>query len=122
MSGGVDSSVAAAILKRDGYRVVGLTMKVFDGSKVNSQKSKASAGRHGCYGEGENEDVEDAHRVADTLGIPHHVIDLTAEYEAEVLDYFRREYRSGRTPNPCLRCNPRVKFGTLIEKRRGRPA
>ncbi len=120
MSGGVDSSVAAAILKRDGYNVVGLTMKVWadDKSKVRSQKSKLGSARHGCYGEGEGEDIEDARRVADALGIPHYVIDLTAEYEAEVLDYFRREYRSGRTPNPCLRCNPRVKFGSLVEKAR----
>jgi len=118
MSGGVDSSVAAAILKRDGYDVIGLTMKVYDSSKLNSQKSKVRAAHHGCYGEGEDEDIEDARRVARALGIPHYVIDLTAEYQAEVLDYFRREYEAGRTPNPCLRCNPRVKFGELVAKAR----
>ena len=118
MSGGVDSSVAAAILKRDGYRVLGLTMKVFDSSKTNSQEPTPRSARHGCYGGDAEADIEDARRVADVLGIPHHVIDLTAEYEAEVLDYFRREYRLGRTPNPCLRCNPRVKFGALVGKAR----
>jgi tRNA-uridine 2-sulfurtransferase len=71
---------------------------------------------HGCYGPGEAEDIEDARRVAEKLGIPYRVIDLAQEYRQVVLDYFNTEYLAGRTPNPCVRCNFKIKFGTLIEK------
>ena len=113
MSGGVDSSVAAALLKEQGYDVTGLTMKIWGG-----QTSSELSVHHGCYGPGEEEDIEDARRVAQQLAIPFHVLDLTGEYQSEVLDYFSREYLSGRTPNPCIRCNPIIKFGALIEKAR----
>ena len=113
MSGGVDSSVAAALLKEQGYAVTGVTMKIWGG------KAAAEAPvHHGCYGPGEEEDIEDAGRVAQQLDIPFHVLDLTREYRSEVLDYFSREYLSGRTPNPCVRCNHNIKFGALIEKSR----
>ena len=113
MSGGVDSSVAAALLKEQGYAVTGVTMKIWGG------KAAAEAPvHHGCYGPGEEEDIEDAGRVAQQLDIPFHVLDLTGEYRSEVLDYFSREYLSGRTPNPCVRCNHNIKFGALIEKSR----
>jgi tRNA-specific 2-thiouridylase len=114
MSGGVDSSVAAAILKDEGHDVTGVTMKIWSdgGAQV------APARRHGCYGPGDREEIADAAEVARRLGIPHHVIDLTAEYRRDVLDYFREEYEAGRTPNPCVRCNRRVKFGALLEKSR----
>jgi tRNA-specific 2-thiouridylase len=111
LSGGVDSSVAAALLKERGFRVTGVTMKLWDGPS-----SSSVGGRHGCYGPGEEEDIEDARQVAARLGIPLLVIDLSAEYRTEVLDYFRSEYRSGRTPNPCSRCNRSIKFGTLVKK------
>jgi tRNA-specific 2-thiouridylase len=111
MSGGVDSSVAAALLKKQGYQVVAVTMKIWAG-----EASPAKRARHACCGPGEEEDIEDARRVAQVLGIPIHVIDLTQEYRAEVLEYFRQEYLSGRTPNPCLRCNRRVKFDALVKK------
>ena len=113
MSGGVDSSVAAALLKEHGYDVIGVTMKIWGG-----QTSSEVSVHHGCYGPGEAEDIEDARRVAQQLGIPFHVLDLTGEYQSVVLDYFSREYLAGRTPNPCVRCNPNIKFGALIEKAR----
>ena len=111
LSGGVDSSVAAALLKERGFHVTGVTMKLWAGPSA-----AVAGGRHGCYGPGEEEDIEDARQVAAKLGIPFLVIDLSAEYRAEVLDYFQREYRSGRTPNPCSRCNRSIKFGTLVKK------
>jgi tRNA-specific 2-thiouridylase len=111
VSGGVDSSVAAALLKKQGYQVAAVTMKTWAG-----EASLAKGARHACCGPGEEENIEDARRVAQVLGIPIYIIDLTREYRAEVLDYFCQEYLSGRTPNPCLRCNRRVKFDALVQK------
>lgn len=112
MSGGVDSSVAAALLKQQGHDVTGVTMKIWSG------EAAAVTGRHGCYGPADTEDIADAARVAASLGIPHHVIDLTGDYKHEVLDYFCDEYLAGRTPNPCVRCNHLIKFGVLVTKAR----
>jgi len=111
MSGGVDSSVAAALLKEQGYEVSGVTMRIWNGKAFPGERK-----RHGCYGPGEAEDIEDAQKVAQILGIDYHVFDLRQEYKAEVLDYFCHEYLSGRTPNPCLRCNRKVKFDALLSK------
>lgn len=113
MSGGVDSSVAAALLSRAGHRVIGVTMAIWDGTTAVAEGPK-----HACFGPGEEEEIATAARVAERIGIPFHVIDLRKEYRAEVLDYFRREYLAGRTPNPCVRCNHRVKFGFLPEQAR----
>ena len=113
MSGGVDSSVTAALLKEQGYQVSGVTMKIGAGEVFS-----AEGRRHGCYGPGEEKDIEDARRVAKTLGIPFYVFDLKQEYKAEVLDYFCHEYLSGRTPNPCIKCNHQIKFDALVEKAR----
>lgn len=113
MSGGVDSSVAAALVKEQGYDVTGVTMRIWD--RTDSGKAEK---HHGCYGPGEAEDIEDARKVAEKLGIPFGVIDLTREYKSQVLDYFCHEYLTGRTPNPCVKCNHLLKFGTLIEKAR----
>ncbi len=111
MSGGVDSSVAAALLKEKGYQVCGVTMKIWDGEDT------ADAGTsRACYGPGEVNNIEDARNVSEILGIPLHVLDLSKEFKHEVLDYFSREYLAGRTPNPCLRCNSRMKFGALLDK------
>ena len=110
ISGGLDSSVAAALLKSQGHNVTGVIMKIWSGEPVTGK------GKHGCYGPEEEEDIEDARRVAAKLGIPFHVIDLTEEYKSEVLDYFCHEYTSGRTPNPCVRCNRRIKFDALVRK------
>ncbi len=111
MSGGVDSSVAAVLLKDQGYAVTGVTMKTWAGAD-----GAAPGRRHGCYGPGEAADIADARRVAQQVGIPLHVIDLAQEYESEVLGYYRAEYRAGRTPNPCLKCNRAVKFDALWRK------
>ncbi len=111
LSGGVDSAVAAALLKEKGYDAIGITMKVYDGSVSFNEGAK-----HACFGPGEEEDIESAAAVCQVLGIPFHVIDLRAEYRAHVLEYFRSEYLSGRTPNPCIVCNQRLKFGFLREK------
>ncbi len=110
MSGGMDSSVAAALLKKWGYEVVGVTMRVWDG-EANAE----NGARHACYGP-EEEDIEDAREVARTLEIPFYTFDLRQEYKAEVLDYFCREYMVGRTPNPCVRCNHKVKFDALRKR------
>lgn len=113
MSGGVDSTVAAHLLTARGFRVIGLTMQVWDGSLALPDN-----GRSGCYGPGEARDIELARKMAARLGIPHHTVPLAAEYKLYVLDYFRREYLDGRTPNPCVRCNRRVKFGAFLDKAR----
>jgi len=113
LSGGVDSSVAAAILKQQGHEVIGIHMEIWGG------KSEVSNGRHACYGPGEAQETEQAVRVAEKLQIPFHTFDLSQEYENIVLSYFRAEYLAGRTPNPCLICNPRIKFGALVDKAAG---
>ena len=113
LSGGVDSSVAAALLKEKEYDVVGITMKIFDGHGA-AKKSE----RHACYGPGEKEDIEAAASVCKSLCIPFHVIGLRKEYRNHVIDYFRKEYLAGKTPNPCVVCNYRMKFGFLLERAR----
>jgi len=110
MSGGVDSSVAAALLKEKGYEVIGVTMEVWDAEGLPGNGT-----RHACYGP-EQEDMEDIRKVAQVLGIPFYAFDLSQEYKAQVLDYFCQEYLLGRTPNPCVRCNHRVKFDALFRK------
>ena len=107
MSGGVDSSTTAAILKGEGYDVIGLTMHVWD----QRQDGKGDFGR--CCSP---EDIFDARRVADQLGIPHYVVNFRQAFEREVVDYFVDEYLKGRTPNPCVLCNERIKFGLLLRR------
>jgi tRNA-specific 2-thiouridylase len=101
MSGGVDSSVAAALLKEEGYEVIGVTMKIWDSGGTISQEGA----HHACYGPGEEEDIKDAQKVAEILGIPFHIVDLKQEYKTFVLDYFSHEYLSERTPDPFIMCN-----------------
>lgn len=110
LSGGVDSSVAAALLKKKGYEVMGICMKLWDGTPLTA------GGRHACYGPDEIMDIEDARQVAETLDVPFHLLDLVQEYKSTILDYFEEEYVSGRTPNPCIRCNQKIKFKELLEK------
>ncbi len=101
MSGGVDSSVTAALLKQQGYEVFGITMRLF-----------ASAG------EGPGTAGHDAAVVARHLGIPHHLVDFEPEFRSMIIEDFIEEYRCGHTPNPCVRCNRFVKFGLLLDKAR----
>ena len=105
LSGGVDSAVAALRLKEAGYEVFGVTMPLW---KPGRYRGGADGS---CFGPGEAQNIAAAEALAATLGIPYHVIDLNADYEREVVDYFRDTYLAGRTPNPCVRCNERVKFG-----------
>ncbi|MDD5656343.1 MAG: tRNA 2-thiouridine(34) synthase MnmA [Elusimicrobia bacterium] len=115
LSGGVDSAVAARLLQEQGHEVLGITMRTWDGCAPLEDR-----GLSGCYGPGEARDLESAARVCARLGIAHHVLDLSREFNALVLDYFRAEYRAGRTPNPCVRCNRAVKFGALLAQARRR--
>ncbi len=105
MSGGVDSSTAAAVLVEAGYDVVGVTLRLYDASGT-----AASIGGRCCG----PRDIEDARATAAHLGIPHHVIDESAAFSAAVIDDFVAEHRAGRTPNPCVRCNEKIKFGPLL--------
>ncbi len=105
MSGGVDSSVAAALLKRQGYEVVGMTMCF---NLNDPQKRKPNC----CGPEG----IRDARRIADILGIRHYVLNMQLNLEKYVIDDFCGEYLNGRTPNPCVRCNQYLKFGALLKK------
>jgi tRNA-specific 2-thiouridylase len=112
MSGGVDSSVAAALLVEQGHRVVGVTMKTFCYSEAEAEAAGPSRTCCGLDG------ILDAKMVADRLGIPHYVFDVEREFTRDVIDDFVQEYASGRTPNPCVRCNGNTKFRDLL--RRGR--
>jgi len=109
MSGGVDSSVAAAILKEEGYQVIGMTMQIWPSDKPASEVDRFG----GCCRFGA---LEDAKRVAYKLGIPHYVVNFKDVFAQKVIADFCREYSLGRTPNPCIRCNQYIKFGALLER------
>lgn len=109
MSGGVDSSVAAALLLEKGYDVVGVTMHLFSLPKKYCRDENLKS----CCGWGT---AEDAHQVAVALGIPHYVIDMRKEFKRTVIEDFCTEYRKGRTPNPCIRCNEFIKFDDLLKR------
>ena len=115
LSGGVDSAVAAAIMQQQGCEVTGIMMTIYGGDDTGA---KGTGHKHGCYGPGEAEDVADARLVAEKLGIKLLIFDLKTEYKEVILDHFKNEYKGGRTPNPCVHCNQRIKLGTLLEKAR----
>jgi len=105
MSGGVDSSVVAALLKEEGYDVVGITLQLYDHGAVVKKKGACCAGT----------DIHDAKRVAERLGIPHYVLDYEERFRKAVMEDFAESYARGETPIPCVRCNERVKFGDLLD-------
>lgn len=109
MSGGVDSSVAALVLKQAGYDVVGITMRLFPYDEENGTTKY----NKGCC---TPQDVEDARDVCRAIGIPHYLMNFEREFEAHVIDYFCEEYARGRTPHPCLACNDKIKFNFLLKK------
>src|SRR5208283_3921930 len=108
MSGGVDSSVAAALLLREGYEVIGAFMRLGSGAAGDGAND---GHKHGCCSV---LDACDARRVAGILGVPFYVLNFEDGF-ARVIDYFVAEYNRGRTPNPCVRCNDWIKFGRLIQ-------
>ena len=108
MSGGVDSSVTAGLLARAGYDVIGITLQLYDHGQALAKKGACCAGQ----------DIHDARRVAEHLGIPHYVLDYESRFSAAVIDDFADSYLRGETPIPCVRCNERVKFRDLLETAR----
>lgn len=108
MSGGVDSSVAALLLKEAGYRVIGVTMKLY-----SLEQTELPSYYRGCC---TVDDVEDARAVCRQLGVPHYVFNVQSEFRSHVIDYFTSEYASGRTPHPCIACNDKIKFSFLMQR------
>jgi len=108
MSGGVDSSMAAALLKEEGYDVIGVTLQIWEATGPEVEG--------GCCS---NAAIDDARRVAFILGIPHYVMNFRSYFKETVVDYFTQSYLYGETPNPCLACNKHVKFGEMLRKARG---
>src|SRR5207247_1319992 len=109
MSGGVDSSVAAALLAEQGHDVIGVSMQLYD--QTAGQTSFGSC----CT----LDDLHDARRVAAAIDIPHYIMNFERQFDEQVVSNFVREYTSGRTPLPCARCNSDLKFSTLLERARG---
>lgn len=107
MSGGVDSSVAAALMKEDGYDVVGIMLKLWKGEAANNDSGCCSL-----------DAAEDARRVAQVLDIPFYVLNFADQFSATVIDNFKRRYAAGLTPNPCVECNRSIKFAALLDRAR----
>src|SRR5450755_995206 len=109
MSGGVDSSAVAGLLTEAGHEVIGVTLQLYDHGAPSGRKGACCAGQ----------DIHDARRVADTLGIAHYVIDAEERFARAVIADFADSYAGGETPVPCIRCNQTVKFGDLSDLARG---
>ncbi len=112
MSGGVDSTMTALLLKEKGCIVTGVTMALWKEGALDFPENAVY--HDSCYGPGEKTDIEECRKFCRENDIPYHVLDVSEEYQVQVLDYFKSEYRSGRTPNPCIRCNRFIKFGALL--------
>src|SRR5260221_3137318 len=109
MSGGVDSSVAAARLARDGHDVIGLSMQLYDQTQGEARFGSCCT----------VDDLYDARRVARTIGIPHYIVNFERKFQEHVISDFVREYAAGRTPIPCVHCNGDLKFASLVERAQG---
>jgi tRNA-specific 2-thiouridylase len=116
MSGGIDSSVAAYLLKQAGYDVTGVTMLIWGGRKDLPVPKHSNS----CYGPEKEEDIAAIKEIAGKIGIPHVTVDLSQLYENVVLKNFHDEYLSGHTPNPCVWCNAKIKFGAMVEYARAK--
>ena len=110
MSGGVDSAVAALLLKQSGYEVIGMTLRLW--STENPDGNNTARNNRCCS----VEDVDDARNVCSMLEIPHYFVNFEKEFQEHVVDYFISEYDSGRTPHPCLACNDKIKFDFLLRR------
>ncbi|CAN0584992.1 unnamed protein product, partial [Laminaria digitata] len=108
MSGGVDSSVVAAMLKAQGYDVIGITLQLYDHGAAIEKKGACCAGQ----------DIHDARNVSDQIGIPHYVLDYESKFREQVMEDFADTYLAGSTPIPCIRCNQTVKFSDLLKTAR----
>lgn len=108
VSGGVDSALCASLLKEAGHEVVGVMMSVYKGPTIGNAKTS-------CYGCDKTSEIEDAKNICEKLGIEFHHIDLSQKFNEIVFSNFKKEYLRGRTPNPCVLCNKRIKFGELIK-------
>lgn len=107
MSGGVDSAIAAAILKEEGYEVIGATMKIWPREYCGKHKERSCCSL---------QDIGDAKKVCDALNVKHYVLNFEKIFREKVIDYFVKEYMAGRTPNPCIVCNEKIKFGSFLKK------
>lgn len=113
MSGGVDSSVTAALMQEAGYKCIGMHLKMWEEKAENRKQETGNSGRNKCCN---LNGVEDARWVCEKLGIPFYVMNVEAEFKERVVDYFLKGYEKGETPNPCVECNRSIKFGLLLER------
>ncbi len=111
LSGGVDSTLTAMLLREQGHDVMGISMSLYNKDIPNLKLSDNS-----CYGPTEKQDLKEIHEWCKKQGIEHHILDLSEDFKKTILKYFQESYLSGQTPNPCIMCNQGIKFGLMVEK------